>query len=63
MQLGDVVESYANIDLSSKMLDFEPATSINDGIPRFINWFKNYKGFKKWFFIQPGDIKHKEPQM
>jgi len=42
MQLGDVKETYANIDYERDMLDFNPVTSINEGIPKFVNWFKQY---------------------
>ena len=40
MQPGDVKESFADIDYSQKMLGYSPKTSINEGIPKFIQWFK-----------------------
>jgi UDP-glucuronate 4-epimerase len=42
MQLGDVKKTYADIEKSIKKLDFYPKTSINSGIPKFINWFREY---------------------
>ena len=42
MQPGDVPESFADIDLSTEMLSYRPATDINEGIPQFIEWYKNY---------------------
>ena len=42
MQPGDVIETYANIDKSKEKLNFNPKVSIKDGIPKFINWYKNY---------------------
>jgi UDP-glucuronate 4-epimerase len=42
MQKGDVKETYADIDLSKKTFNFEPSTCIEEGIPRFVEWFKNY---------------------
>ena len=42
MQPGDVPESFADIDLSTEMLSYRPATEINEGIPQFIEWYKNY---------------------
>ena len=42
MQPGDVIETYANIDKSIEKLNYKPKTSIHDGIPKFIDWFKNY---------------------
>ena len=42
IQKGDVIESYSDISKSSKMLGYKPLTSINKGIPLFIEWYKNY---------------------
>ena len=42
MQPGDVHESFADIDKSTEMLGYKPTTDINDGIPKFINWYKEY---------------------
>ena len=42
IQPGDVIESYADIDYSKEKLGYYPKTSIIDGIPNFINWYKEY---------------------
>ena len=42
MQLGDVKKTFADIEKSIKKLNFYPKTSIAFGIPKFINWFKEY---------------------
>ena len=42
MQPGDVKESYAEIDYSTEKLDYLPKTSIESGIPKFVNWYKKY---------------------
>jgi len=42
MQKGDVVENFSNIEKSTKMLGYKPSTSINKGIPLFIDWYKKY---------------------
>ena len=42
MQLGDVKESFAYIEYSKEKLGFSPKTSIDEGIPNFINWYNNY---------------------
>ena len=42
MQAGDVNETYADIRKSSKKLNFKPKISIYDGIPKFIDWYKDY---------------------
>ena len=42
MQPGDVAESFADIDTARRDLGFEPKTSIEEGIGRFIAWYKHY---------------------
>ncbi len=42
MQPGDVKETYADIEASQNDLGFEPATTIDDGIPRFVDWYREY---------------------
>ncbi len=42
IQPGDVPESFADIDKSTEMLNYKPSIDINEGIPRFIEWYKNY---------------------
>ena len=42
MQPGDVKESFADIKYSQQKLNYTPYTSIDSGIPKLINWFKEY---------------------
>lgn len=44
MQPGDVKESFADIDSIRNDLGFIPTTSIEEGIPKFVKWFKSYEG-------------------
>ncbi|MBL8571873.1 MAG: NAD-dependent epimerase/dehydratase family protein [Phreatobacter sp.] len=44
MQPGDVKETYADIEASRRDLGFEPKTPIDEGIPRFVDWFRKYHG-------------------
>jgi UDP-glucuronate 4-epimerase len=44
MQPGDVAETYADIDSIHRDLGFAPTTSIRDGIPRFVEWYREYHG-------------------
>ena len=44
MQEGDVKETYADIDSSRRDLGFHPETTIDEGIPRFVAWFREYHG-------------------
>ncbi|RLQ93105.1 NAD-dependent epimerase [Falsibacillus albus] len=42
IQPGDVLETYADIDELVKDFGYAPMTSIEDGITRFVEWFKEY---------------------
>ena len=42
MQPGDVKETYADIEASRHDLGFVPKTPIDQGIPRFVDWFRKY---------------------
>ncbi len=42
MQPGDVPATHADITLARTRLGFEPATSIEEGIPRFVEWYRGY---------------------
>lgn len=44
MQQGDVKETFADIEASRRDLGFDPSTSIKEGIPRFIDWYREYHG-------------------
>ena len=40
LQPGDVPITYANIDKARRLLGYDPQTKIEDGIPRFVEWFR-----------------------
>ena len=42
MQPGDVPETFADIDDLMEDVGFKPATTIEQGIKKFINWYKDY---------------------
>ena len=42
MQPGDVEETAADISKLNKMTGFVPSTSIEDGIPKFISWYRTF---------------------
>ena len=42
MQPGDVPATYADIEDLAREIGFRPATTIEDGIGRFANWFREY---------------------
>ena len=44
MQLGDVKETFADIASLSHDYGWEPTTTIDVGLPRFVDWYKEYYG-------------------
>jgi UDP-glucuronate 4-epimerase len=44
MQPGDVRDTYADISAIQRDLGFAPTTAIDEGIPRFVDWYKAYHG-------------------
>ena len=44
MQPGDVKETFADIEPARRDLGFEPQVSIDEGIPRFVAWYRAYHG-------------------
>ncbi len=42
MQPGDVKETFADIEISRRDLGFEPSTTIDEGVPRFVAWYREY---------------------
>jgi UDP-glucuronate 4-epimerase len=44
MQPGDVQATYADIDATQRDLGFQPSTPIDEGIPKFIAWYREYHG-------------------
>ncbi|MEX1306428.1 MAG: NAD-dependent epimerase/dehydratase family protein [Rhodovibrionaceae bacterium] len=42
MQPGDVTETWAEIGPARRDLGFDPKTTIAEGVPRFVAWFRDY---------------------
>lgn len=44
MQPGDVPATFANVDDLIADVGFQPRTSIDDGVERFVKWYREYHG-------------------
>jgi UDP-glucuronate 4-epimerase len=44
MEDGDVAETFADISAIQRDLGFQPTTAIEEGIPRFVDWYRGYHG-------------------
>ena len=42
MQLGDVPVTYADVDDLVRDVGFKPDTPIEEGIKRFVEWYRKY---------------------
>ena len=44
MQPGDVPATYADISAIQRDLGFAPTTTLAEGIPRWVEWYRGYTG-------------------
>jgi UDP-glucuronate 4-epimerase len=44
MQKGDVPVTFANTDLLFGLTGYRPATSVREGVPAFVAWYRDYFG-------------------
>jgi len=44
IQPGDVPQTYADIDDLIQVVGFKPGTSIEDGVERFVDWYRGFYG-------------------
>jgi UDP-glucuronate 4-epimerase len=42
LQLGDVPDTYANVDNLAKEFHYQPTTTVNEGIQLFVDWYRGY---------------------
>ncbi|MBI5794526.1 SDR family NAD(P)-dependent oxidoreductase [Candidatus Uhrbacteria bacterium] len=42
MQPGDVQKTWADITQAKALLGWEPKTSLEEGVPRFVQWYRDY---------------------
>jgi len=46
MQPGDVRDTFADISAIQRDLGYEPRTTIAEGVPRFVQWYRDYHGLE-----------------
>ena len=42
LQPGDVPDTYASVDNLKKQFNYKPSTSIDEGVSKFVKWYKEY---------------------
>jgi UDP-glucuronate 4-epimerase len=42
IQPGDVPATYADVDDLTRDVGFKPSTSIEEGVGRFVEWYRGY---------------------
>lgn len=43
LQPGDVLETYADVDDLIRDVGFKPSTTIQEGLPRFVDWYRRFQ--------------------
>ena len=43
MESGELEKTFANCELLFSLIGFKPSISINEGLPKFVNWYKLFK--------------------
>ena len=46
LQPGDVLETNADVSSLAEAIDFSPATTIEEGVGKFVDWYRTYYGVK-----------------
>lgn len=46
LQPGDVPDTYADVDDLARDLRYRPSTTVEKGIARFVEWYKDYYGIR-----------------
>ena len=44
MQIGDVKQTFADVTAIQRDHGFQPSTTIDEGVPRFVAWYREYHG-------------------
>lgn len=47
MPPGDVPYTYANVDKARKLLGYQPATSFEEGVRQFVEWYRSRKASRQ----------------
>lgn len=42
MQQGEILETFADIDITRKELGYNPKTNLEEGIAQFVQWYRQY---------------------
>ena len=42
MQQGDVRDTFANADLLEKLTGYRPSTTVEEGVGKFVDWYREY---------------------
>jgi UDP-glucuronate 4-epimerase len=46
LQPGDVVTTYADVDALGQEIGYRPSTTIEQGVAKFIEWYRDYYNYK-----------------
>ena len=41
---SEMIDTVANIDETRRVLGWQPTTTIDEGLPKFVDWYRRYHG-------------------
>jgi UDP-glucuronate 4-epimerase len=44
MQLGDIPDTWADVDLLARDVGYRPCTALELGVQKFVEWYRGYYG-------------------
>jgi len=44
LQPGDPLKTFADIDKAERLLGYRPTTTISEGVPKFVEWYRSWTG-------------------
>jgi UDP-glucuronate 4-epimerase len=44
--LGDIKKTYSNVKVAKKLINWSPKVNLDNGIRKFVDWYKSYYEFK-----------------
>jgi UDP-glucuronate 4-epimerase len=47
LQPGDVPDTYADVQDLVEQFSYQPVTPVEEGVKRFIDWYRDYYGIKR----------------
>tara|TARA_B100000902_G_scaffold264960_1_gene251070 strand:- start:548 stop:1510 length:963 start_codon:yes stop_codon:yes gene_type:complete len=44
--MGDIKKTFSNVNKAKRLIKWKPATNLDEGVSKFVKWYKKYYGIK-----------------